>query len=153
MFDDWDLGEDAAIRRLPRDLRGLSPNLSHWHAIGQVARQVRNWFPRAQTRVDRDRREAGRPASKRRPDIQFYNPQRRRSTHIEVDTHARGMRGHIAARDPRRRSVFLRVDPATGALVEKRVFPAGSNRAQITRARPGQSLQLRREDVFDEGAW
>lgn len=153
MREDWDYGDDAAMRRLPRDLRGVSPNLAHWHAIGQVYRQVRGWFPGVRARVDRDRREGGRAASKRRPDIQFVNPQRHRSTHVEVDTTRGGMRGHIAARDPRRRSVFLRVDPATGALIEKQVFPAGSNRAQITRGTPSRPLQLRREDVFDEGAW
>lgn len=145
----FDEADDAAIRLLPPALRGASPNLTHWHVVGEVFRNLRGWFPGARVRVDRDRREYGRPAGKRRPDIQFYNPDRRRATHVEVDTDARSMGAHIAARDLRRRSVFLRIDPSTGVLLEKQVFPAGAVRPVITRGTVAHPVALGRDDVFD----
>ena len=134
----------AQSRSIPRDITGVSPNITHWAQVANIYRRIRKWFPEATVRVDKDRREHSRPASKKRPDIQFRHPQRHRATHIEVDTDSRNMRKHIAERDPRRRSVYVLIDGDTGQVVQKQIFPAGSDRPIIRHG------ELKRSDVFDE---
>lgn len=149
---------DAALRLLPHTQRARpgvrpSPNLAHWHVIGQVLSSVSRWHPSARVHVDVDRRARGQSSSKRRPDLQFRNPVRRRATHIEVDTQPRSMLRHIQQHltsDPMRRGVFLLVDPATGAVIEKRVIAAGSTRQTVTRGTPANPVPLTRDDVFDD---
>ena len=149
---DLDLLDLAAPQRrvaagrtpVPPNLRGVSPNISHWMAVADIYRRVRNWFPSARVRVDKDRREHGAPASKKRPDIQFRHPGRHRATHIEVDTSRANMERHIADSDVTRRGVFVLVDGNTGRVIEKQIFPAGSITPRI------EGGELRRSDVFDE---
>lgn len=139
-----------AFGPMARDLRGQSQRWAQEHGVQRVFRQLRGWFGR-RTPVSIDRQRGGvGPGRNLRPDAQFANPDRRgRPTYIEVDTDRRRMQGHINARAAGVRSVFLLVDPATGALVEKHVYPAGSNTPTIRRARPGRGLTLTRRDVFD----
>ncbi|MBA4217198.1 MAG: hypothetical protein V3V71_01610 [Roseateles sp.] len=142
-WDGFDEGVDAAIIRRP-----------HARAIETVARQVQRWFPRANIHLEDRRRVHGQPGALLRwPDIQFVNPERRRATHIEVDTTSAGMDAHIQdhlAHSRNRRGVFLRVDPRTGAILRKIVYAAGAQAPMLdlsgTRAAP---LTLARSDVFD----
>lgn len=142
-------GADA-FGPMPQALQGQAPRWAQEHGVQRVFRQLRGWFgARTPVLIDRQRGGTG-PGRSLRPDAQFANPDRRgRPTYIEVDTDRRRMQGHINARAPGVRSVFLLVDPASGALVEKRVYPAGSGTATIRRARPGRGLTLTRRDVFD----
>lgn len=171
--DTVDGGWDGALRSpvgrllpLPPHMRGRSATAAQWHAIGEVARHAGRWFPGTFDpatparggRVDRARRHRGAIVSPLRPDLQFYNPRRRRTTHVEVDTSSGRMRRHIAARDPSRRNVFVLVDPATGRLLEKHVFPAGAadrpglDDPRLDSVAPrGRSLVLRRDDLFEAG--
>lgn len=154
----WDDFVDAAapssirLPRLPSYARGASPSLAHWHVVGQVLRAANRWFGR-QARVDKDRHHRGRSAAKRRPDLQIYNTDRRRTTHVEVDTERSSMNAHIRdhlAYEPNRRGVFLLIDPATGALLEKYIVAAGSGRAvPAGRGTVAQPLPLHRSDLFD----
>lgn len=142
-WDGFDDGVDALIVRRP-----------HAQAVEDVARQIQRWFPSATIRLESRHRARGRPGQRRWPDIQFVHPTRHRSTHVEIDTTRAGMNAHIADHrrlNPNRRGVFLHVDPRTGAILERAVFPAGSARAPMlergTRAAP---LVLRRQDFFDD---
>lgn len=140
-WDGFDAGVDAAIRLRP-----------HARAIMDTARRIQRWFRHADVHVEQ--RQRGRGAAPRRwPDIQFVHPERHRATHVEIDTTRRGMLAHIADHlrlNPGRRGVFLRIDPRTGALIERAVYPAHSGRTPvIERGTPAAPLVLRREDVFD----
>lgn len=141
-WDGFDAGVDAAIVRRP-----------HAQTIEDVAQLVQSWFPAANVHLESRRRVRGAPGALIRwPDIQFIHPTRRRATHIEVDTTRSGMQGHISnhrTNSPGRRGVFLRIHPRTGQIMEKRVLPANSTRVQVTRAARGQSVPLRRRDVFE----
>ena len=142
-------GRDA-FGPLPGDLQGQSVRWAQEHGIQQVYRQLRRWFgPATPVQIERQRQSGGIVVGPQRPDLQFPNPVRRgRQTYIEVDTDRRRMQGHINARAPGMRSVFLLVNPLTGALIEKRIYPV-SGQPQIRRARPGRGLTLTRRDVFD----
>lgn len=132
------------------DLQGQAPRWSQEHGIQQVFRQLRGWFgPTTPVMIDRQRQSAGVVVGPQRPDAQFSNPDRRgRPTYVEVDTRRGSMNAHIRNRAPGTRSVFLLVDPATGALTEKHVYPV-RGRPYVRRARPGRGLTLTRRDVFD----
>lgn len=149
-IDDVDLAaprRNLPPRQIPRDLQGVSPNLTHWLQVANIYRSLRSWFPhlpKNAVRVDKNRREYGRPASRRRPDIQFRHPDRHRATHIEVDTERAGMEQHMAHSDPRRRRVFVLIDRNTGAVIEKRICAPGARKA-IVRYGP-----VSPRDVFDE---
>jgi len=154
VIDDALAGVDAgvdALTQLPRPQRGLSPNLSHWHVIGSLTDDLRRWFPGTPVRVDKTR-GPGQPRPRLRPDAQFNNPRRGNTpTHIEVDTQAGQMRGHIRARNRAVRNVFLQIDPASGALIRKLVYAAGAARpTRDQRASQGTPVRLRPSDVFDE---
>lgn len=144
-WDGFDDGVDAAIVRRP-----------HARVIEQVARQVQRWFRGGDVHVEQRRRERGRPGRLARwPDIQFVHPVRRRATHIEVDTTQAGMNRHVRdhlAHSRQRRGVFLRIDPASGAIVRKLVFAAGASRPmRDQRGTRQMPLRLDKDDVFD--AW
>ena len=143
-------GADA-FGPMARDLQGRSARWAQEHGIQQVFRRVRSLFGRATpVLIDRQRQSGGVVVSTLRPDAQFPNPRRRgRQTYIEVDTDPRRMAAHIAARAPNMRSVFLLVDPNTGALMQKQIFPV-HGRPVIRNAPAGRGLTLTRSDVFDE---
>ncbi|MDG0852968.1 hypothetical protein [Roseateles puraquae] len=154
VIDDALAGTDAgidALTQLPRPQRGLSPNLAHWHVIGSLVNDLRRWFPGTQVRVDKSR-GAGQPGARLRPDANFNNPRRGGApTHIEVDTQPAQMRRHIHARNRALRNVFLQVDPASGALLRKLVYPPGAPRPQLDRRGTQTApVRLRPTDVFDE---
>lgn len=154
VIDDALAGADAgidALTQLPRPQRGLSPNLAHWHVIGSLVNDLRRWFPGTPVRVDKGR-GAGQPRPRLRPDANFNNPHRGGApTHIEVDTQPGQMRQHIRRRNRALRNVFLQVDPASGALLRKLVYPPGAARAQLDRrGTQAAPVRLRPTDVFDE---
>lgn len=146
-FIDEALAAPDRFGPIARDLRGHAPRWAQEHGVQQVFRHVRRWFGRSTpVLIDRQRTSDN---TRLRPDAQFNNPARRgRPTHVEVDTDPDRMRAHVDARAPGVRSVFLLVDPATGALVEKHVYPV-RGREYIRRARPGRGLTLTRRYVFD----
>lgn len=130
--------------------QNVSSRWAHERATQLLRRRLLGWFPGAQVLVDRRRRQGGVIVSRRRPDGQYDSPQRgNRRVYVEVDTTPGGMRRHIDARDPNVHSVFLRVDPNTGALLEQQVFPVGGQ-SYARLARPGGHLQMRQQDFFDD---
>jgi hypothetical protein len=133
-------------------LQGQAPRWAQEHGVQQVFRQLRGWFGAVTpVLIDRQRQSGGVVVGRRRPDAQFANPDRRgRQTYVEVDTERRRMNAHIRNRAHGTRSVFLLVDPLTGALQEKHIYPAGGGAPTIRRARPGRGLTLTRRDVFDD---
>lgn len=137
---------------LPPALRGAAPRWAQEHGIQQTYLQLQNWFGNMPVLVDKARRRNGMTVSPLRPDLQYDNPNRRgRPTHVEVDSDPRRMADHIRARDRNTRSVFLLVDPNTGALQSKRVYPArGSGTHYVRNARPGRPLTLTRRDFFTQ---
>lgn len=143
-------GADA-FGPMPVDLHGQAPRWAQEHGIQQVFRQLRGWFGQATpVLIDRQRQSGGVVVSRRRPDAQFPNPDRLgRQTYVEVDTDPARMRAHIRNRAPGMRSVFLLVDPNTGALIQKQIYPV-RGRPVVRNARPGRGLTLTRRDVFDE---
>jgi hypothetical protein len=151
-FIDEALAGGDAFGPLPPDLQGQAPRWAQEHGVQQVFRQLRGWFGNATpVQIDRQRQSGGVVVGRQRPDAQFNNPDRRgRPTYVEVDTERRRMNAHIRNRATGTRSVFLLVDPATGALVEKHIYPAGGGAPTIRRARGNRGLTLTRRDVFDD---
>jgi hypothetical protein len=151
-FVDEAVRGDDAFGPLDPVLQGQAPRWAQEHGIQQVFRQLRGWFGAVTpVLIDRQRQSGGMVVGRQRPDAQFPNPDRRgRQTYVEVDTERRRMNAHIRNRARTTRSVFLLVDPITGALQEKHIYPAGGGPPTIRRARPGRGLTLTRRDVFDD---
>jgi hypothetical protein len=150
-FDDGLRARDA-FGPMDPVLQGQAPRWAQEHGIQQVFRQLRGWFGAVTpVLIDRQRQSGGMVVGRQRPDAQFPNPDRRgRQTYVEVDTERRRMNAHIRNRARGTRSVFLLVDPLTGALQEKHIYPAGGGAPTIRRARPSRGLTLTRRDVFDD---
>jgi hypothetical protein len=141
-----------AFGPMRQEFRGGNSRLFHELALNRVRQQLARWFPGAEVLIDRAgrRRQGGRVVMRARPDAQYDSPQRgQQRVFVEVDTTRGGMRRHIAAADPLARNVFLRIDPATGALLEQAVQAPGG--ALVPRLAPtGGFLRLRRQDFFDD---
>jgi hypothetical protein len=146
------LRQADAFGPMAPDLQGQAPRWSQEHGVQQVFRQLQGWFGAATpVLIDRQRQSGGIVVGGQRPDAQFANPDRRgRQTYVEVDTERRRMNAHIRNRAVGTRSVFLLVDPNTGALIEKHIYPAGGGAPTIRKARGSRGLTLTRRDVFDD---